>query len=514
MNRFPISSTVSYITLFILIAAGYIGFTLIFGTTLTNGIQTINPFLLISSLVTLFGLFVAVRRSFREKWTIRISWLLFAVAYFFDTFANILKVLYSQTDPRDPVFFMIMVSYTFISLGIVLLPSAHKPGNVQSRNSVDMLILTPVILISTWIFLGIPFFFYQVPLFDQLFASLTFVMIFTVFDLLLRRNNYKDQNISLLLCLSITATVIGEILIAIQRSNSSLWIDIVMNLCWIVSYAAIGTAGLTVKLDGHPEIIKDSFPASKPFTKDFGFIMPPIWAGLSFCLMVWSHYHPEILPFSVIAAGTGSLIIILFIRLAEAVKENARLIKDAHKEIDTRKLMQEKFWHDSLHDALTSLPNRSFLVDQLQAAIEMTREKNAISSTLLFLDLDRFKTINDKYGHSSGDKLLKAFSERLIFCVRPDDFVARLGGDEFAILLNNLQSSQTVYKVASRIMEKMKEPFEIEGDLIISGVSFGICFILPEFTSPEDILKEADKAMYRAKRKGRGRFETSRELEF
>ncbi len=513
-NRLRLSPLIAYISIFILITTGYVCFSILFGNTLTNGVPTINPFLLTSSLVTLTGLVIAVMRSAGEHWFIRVSWLLFAAAYFFDNLANILKVFLNQSEPRDPALFMIMVSYTLISLGIVLLPSVQKPVNFLSRKSVDMLVITPVLLVSIWVFLGIPFFFYAVPLFDQLFTALTFVMIITVFDLLLRRKNYADQKISLLLCLSITATIVGEILIAIQRSNSLLWFEVGMNLCWIISYAAIGTAGFTVKFTDQPEATVDPNPASQVLKRDYNLILPPIWAALSFSLLIWSHYHPEILPFSVIAAGTGSLIIILFLRLAEAVMENARLIRDAHQEIDSRKKMQEKFWHDSRHDALTSLPNRSFLIDQLQAVLEMTREEKTISSTLLFLDLDRFKAINDRFGHSVGDKLLKAFSERLIFCVRPDDFVARLAGDEFAILLNNLQSSQTVYKIASRIMDKMKEPFEIEGNLIISGVSFGICFILPEFTSPEDILKEADKAMYRAKRKGRSRFETSRMLEF
>lgn len=514
MTRIRFSPLPIFSFLFGLIAITYLLLSFLFGSFFPGGISVINPILLASSLLTLAGLLYAAIKSVKEKWFIHASWMLLVIAYIFDTGANVLKLFFNQSNERDPAYLLIMISYTFISLGIVMLPSSPRPTSFQSRKPLEMLAFTFVILATTWIFLVAPFYFLGSPLFDQSFTALTFVMMFVVFDLLLRRRNCSYQRTSILLCLSIAATVIGEILIAIQRTNSSPWVVVAMNTCWIISYAAIGIAGLSAEFLRQPSAISNPAQTSRTFERGIEYILPALWAGLAFSLMVWSHYHPDILPFEVITAGTGCLIIILVIRLFEAVKENALLIMDAHKEIDSRKVMQEKFWHDSRHDSLTSLPNRSFLVDQIQSAVEMAREKNTITSTLLFLDLDRFKAINDKYGHTVGDQMLKAFSERLIFCVRPDDFVARLAGDEFAILLNNLQSSQTVYKIASRIMDKMKEPFEIEGNMIISGVSFGICFVLPEFSSPEDILKEADKAMYRAKRKGRGRFETSRALEF
>jgi diguanylate cyclase (GGDEF)-like protein len=272
---------------------------------------------------------------------------------------------------------------------------------------------------------------------------------------------------------------------------------------------AMGVSGMSVEfLSQYQE------KARNKIIDQADFVLPAVWTGLIFILLIWSHFHSDILSFPVVAAGTGCFLIILLVRFNQVLKENARLITDAKHEIDSRKKMQDKFWHDSRHDVLTSLPNRSYIIDQLQSSIELSRDADKVNSAFIFLDLDRFKPINDKYGHDVGDHLLRAISERLIFCVRPGDFVGRLGGDEFAILLNDLHSSSTVTKIASRIMDKMKEPFEIQGNILVVGVSFGICYIQPDMKSPDDILKISDKAMYTAKRKGRGRFEAGNLVEF
>ena len=408
---------------------------------------------------------------------------------------------------------MILVSYTLIAIGIGFLPSSPRPISPRPRRYLDMIIFIGLSLVGAWVFLIIPLIFYKQPLYDQAFTVLTYIMIFAVFDLLLRRRRNSNHLLSTLLSISVGMTAIGEILIAVQRTSTPLWINVSMNLCWIISYACIGFAGISVEFLNEPQK-KEVFSVRNIQKNQGDFLLPALWAGFMYLLLIWSHYFPNIVSFPVVAIGTGSLLVILLIRFNEALKENARLISDAEKEIESRRKMQDKFWHDSRHDALTTLPNRSFLVDQLQIANDTANATGSINSALFFLDLDRFKAINDKFGHDIGDQFLKAVSERLIFCVRPDDLVARLGGDEFAIILNNLHSSKSVIKVASRIMEKMKEPFDIQGNALVSGISFGICYIEPGFMSPDDILKEADKAMYRAKRKGRGRFETSKEIEF
>jgi diguanylate cyclase (GGDEF)-like protein len=513
VKRFRNKTFIVYISLFILLIGAYLCLSLIYGYSFPNGVLVRDPFLFVCSILATVGILYSAIRSAGEKWYIHIPWLLFSFAYLIDNLSTTLQVLFKQSTLYNFPGFLILASYTLIAIGIAFLPSTPRPAGPRPKHFFDMVIVISLLLAGAWILLIIPLIFFKQPLYDQAFTAVTYIMIFAVFDLLLRRRKNSNHTVSTLMCISIGMTAIGEIVLAIQRSNALIWVNVIMNLCWFISYASIGFAGLSVEFSNNP-LQRDLSQVKNDREYRFDFLLPALWAGFMYVLLIWSHYSPDIIPFNVLSIGTGSLLIILLIRFNETLKENARLISEAKMEIDSRRKMQDKFWHDSRHDGLTTLPNRSFLVDQLQVAIETANETNKINSALFFLDLDRFKTINDSYGHTIGDQFLKAVSERLIFCMRPDDFVARLGGDEFAIILNNLQSSQAVYKVAARIMDKMKEPFDIQGNSIISGVSFGICYIHPGFDSPDEILKESDKAMYVAKRKGRGRFETSKMYEF
>ncbi len=495
--------------LFAAVIAGYSLLSLLYGTNFPNGFQVRDPFLITGSILASTGVIYSLLKSSGEKWFIRGSWIVFSTAYLLDNLSSILQVYYSMDAMGAFPALLIMISYSLIAIGIGLLPSSPRPVSRRPRRFMDISIIISISLLATWVFLVVPTFVLRAPLYDQSFTALTYVMIFAVFDLLIRRQQTSSRRISWLVAGSIIATVVGEILIAVQRTNPGPGMYYAMNLCWLISYSCMGIAGASVEFLSQPQ----EKPRAR-IIEQADFSLPAVWTCLIFLLLIWSHFNPDILSFPVIAAGAGCILIILLFRYNQVLKENARLISDAEREIASRKKMQEKFWHDSRHDVLTSLPNRSYIIDQLQTCIDLAKETRKVSSAFIFLDLDRFKPINDKLGHDMGDLLLKALSERLIFCVRPGDFVGRLGGDEFAIILNDLQSSNTVSKIAARIMDKMKEPFEIQGNILVVGVSFGICYIQPELTSPDDILKISDRAMYTAKRKGRGRFEAGNPVEF
>jgi diguanylate cyclase (GGDEF)-like protein len=498
-----------YSSIFASVIAGYIILSILYGVRFPDGSQIRDPFLITGSLLASIGVVYPMLRSSGENWYIRGSWVVFSVAYLLDNLSSILQVYYGMDIMGFFPALLIMISYSLITIGIGLLPSSPRSLTERSPWFLDMSIIIAISLLATWVFLIIPTFVLHAPFYDQSFTALTYVMIFAVFDLLIRRQQTSSQRLSWLVAGSIIATVIGEILIAVQRTNAVDWFFTAMNLCWMISYACMGIAGMSVEFLSQPHE-----ESRNKVLDNADFVLPAVWTVLIFLLLVWSHFHSDILSFPVIAAGTGCILTILLVRFNRVLKENARLIADAEHEIASRKKMQEKFFHDSRHDLLTSLPNRSYIIDQLESSIDLAKENKRVNSAFIFLDIDRFKPINDKYGHDMGDLLLRAISERLIFCVRPGDFVGRLGGDEFAILLNDLQSSSTVTKIAARIMDKMKEPFEIQGNILVIGVSFGICYIKPEFNSPDDILKIADRAMYTAKRKGRGRFEAGNLIEF
>ena len=172
-------------------------------------------------------------------------------------------------------------------------------------------------------------------------------------------------------------------------------------------------------------------------------------------------------------------------------------------DITERKRIEEQMAHDAFHDALTGLANRKLFMEHLRLAL--ARDKRGINSmsAVLFLDFDRFKLVNDSLGHAEGDNLLKAIAGRLQLILRPRDLVARLGGDEFTILLNEIDSGADALNIAERIHEEMDVPFDLGGSEIVTSASIGIAFSNKDYIEAEEILRDADIAMYRAKARGK-----------
>lgn len=199
------------------------------------------------------------------------------------------------------------------------------------------------------------------------------------------------------------------------------------------------------------------------------------------------------------------------------VRDSARAVRDdqhrvlyyegALEDITERKLAEEQLIYDALHDALTELPNRVLFMDRLERAIERGRRHEDDGLAVLFLDLDRFKNINDSLGHIAGDQLLVEVSRRLQRCLRSSDTVARLGGDEFAILLEDITDAGEAVRVAERLQAELQMPLALEGQEIFTSASIGIALSVGCAQRPEDLLRDADTAMYRAKALGRGRHE-------
>ena len=244
------------------------------------------------------------------------------------------------------------------------------------------------------------------------------------------------------------------------------------------------------------------------------------------------------------------------------VSENGRAVRDADgsllyyegtvEDITLRKIAEEKLVHDALHDTLTGLPNRALFMDRLGHAIELSKRRPEVWFAVLFIDLDRFKVVNDSLGHLVGDRLLIAIAQRLEVCLRAGDTVARLGGDEFAILLENIKNTEDATHIAERVQAELAEPFYLNEYQVFTSASIGIvCSGLPQpptesselslakpsqriarnlenadretalssespvpnvpfrtlYDRPEELLRDADAAMYHAKGLGKARHE-------
>jgi diguanylate cyclase (GGDEF)-like protein/PAS domain S-box-containing protein len=173
------------------------------------------------------------------------------------------------------------------------------------------------------------------------------------------------------------------------------------------------------------------------------------------------------------------------------------------RDITDRKQAEEKLLHDALHDELTGLPNRALFMDRLRQSMERSRREPERMTVVLFLDLDRFKLVNDSLGHLVGDELLIQIADSLAAVLRPADTIARVGGDEFAILLEGSRDVNDAVRVADRIHERLAEPINLGGHEVFITASIGIAVHTPEYERPEDLLRDADTAMYRAKASGR-----------
>ena len=172
------------------------------------------------------------------------------------------------------------------------------------------------------------------------------------------------------------------------------------------------------------------------------------------------------------------------------------------EEIELRKRLEEKLAHEALHDPLTDLPNRRLFLSRLDHAYEMNKRNFDYHCAVLYLDVDKFKTINDDMGHEAGDQILKQVAARLKSCVRESDTVARMGGDEFAVLIESLSPQEDYLTIVERLRRDLALPYELKGVAIESGVSVGVATNIAAYEHVEEILRDADTAMYRAKANG------------
>jgi diguanylate cyclase (GGDEF)-like protein len=197
-------------------------------------------------------------------------------------------------------------------------------------------------------------------------------------------------------------------------------------------------------------------------------------------------------------------------RLAKEVQEQTEELNSTNlflqKQIEERIQAQQQLEHDAQHDSLTGLANRVLFNSRLELALASKKRYVASNFAVIFIDLDRFKQINDTLGHMAGDSFLKEVAVRISSCIRGHDLLARLGGDEFVVLFDNFDTPSDIEEIAARIISSIASPFSIENKDMYSGASIGITYIESGYQSADEVLRDADAAMYQAKTLGRGRY--------
>jgi diguanylate cyclase (GGDEF)-like protein/PAS domain S-box-containing protein len=175
-------------------------------------------------------------------------------------------------------------------------------------------------------------------------------------------------------------------------------------------------------------------------------------------------------------------------------------------DITELKKAERQIYHQAFHDTLTGLPNRALFMEILNMAIKRSKRRGDYYFAVLYLDIDRFKLVNDSLGHNVGDKLLVAFANRIKDSLREIDSLARLGGDEFVILLEDIESGRFASDVAERLQQELKRPFMVSGKEVFAPASFGLVSNTKDYDNAENIIRDADSAMYHAKEKGKAQF--------
>ena len=202
-------------------------------------------------------------------------------------------------------------------------------------------------------------------------------------------------------------------------------------------------------------------------------------------------------------AVTGSQSLRMITDITERKLAEAELTENEQR----FRVLAEERRHAAYHDALTGLPNRALFLERLGQTLLRSQRRHGQTGAVLFIDLDRFKIVNDSLGHVAGDRLLAAFAERLTSCLRPRDTVARLGGDEFTVLLEDVASARDASLAAERILRAVERPFCVAGRDVSMTASIGIALVEPGFEDAAAMLRDADTALYRAKELGRARYE-------
>ena len=492
------------------------------------------------SLLAAACLYFAGKVTRKDAPQVALPWIILALALLFNTLGDVTWAILQDFLGQEPfpsladVFYL--GYYPLFLIAILHLPVLQASRRESLLTFQDMCIVMLASILGFWNFILGPA--VQAGMQDPIgiqILSLAYpvcdlVLLWAIFMLIYRKPVGVTQSPLIVLAVAATLFFLTDCLYCylsvLGAYASGGWVDI----GWIGAYLLFSLAGLmqavTVMDQGGSTLLAGA-DAPRQIPNGLRSYLPYIWLVAAFLLLVASHYWPMAMDFRWMALGFGAIILIVLMRQLMTLEENSRLLLqlrgaldqlqqqasilsktnlELQSEISERQHAEKQLAFSAQHDALTGLPNRAFLVERLQDILVLTRRRN-YCCTLLYLDLDQFKVINDSLGHNAGDEILIGVASRLQSCVRAHDVVARFGGDEFVILLEDSRQMSDAILCANRILDKLKTPFEIQDRQLFLSTSIGILPSLKGYTDTEDVIRDADIAMYRAKSHGKARFE-------
>lgn len=498
----------------------------------------------INALTTLI-LFRAARDSARLSRRTAKAWYYFAFAQLAFTLGDIcwavLELGLKQNPYPSIADFGYLAFYPLFIIGTCL--ATHRTHSVLdwAKRFLDLGIILLASLLGYWNFLigpllssigREPFYFQALTI---AYPILDLVLLVALFWLI--SSDYKSYTRLpiVLLVISLTLTIVADTLFGYQTLSISYAPGELADLGWLIESILTGLAGYfqihSIQVNSEPqnqEIRQNSgeFVGHKYFT-----YLPYLWLIFAFSLLnpafsasihinkMWIFIGVTVIGMMVVSRQIITLEENRWLNkrletILGHVQKQASILEETNKELQTeivaRQKIEEQLSYDALHDSLTNLPNRTLFIDRLEKAIERSKADPSLQYSVLFLDIDQFKGINDSLGHAVGDELLAVIAQRLKDCLRSSDTAARLGGDEFVILLENKSTSskeETISFIVNRVQDQIQQQVDLEGRSVFFTTSIGIVLAISQYTSPTEILRDADIAMYRAKALGKDRYE-------
>lgn len=528
MKKLVLDKSSKYFLLGFLAAMIFLGFSLTVILLLKDAQSKVNFMDAISPVVDFAAailLFAAAKKSATRSKRLALAWGIIATALLSyslgDAIWAMLEVgLKAQPFPSIADAFYLAYYPLFLAGVFLMQEKTITPGTwINKTLEFGILILSSILVY--WNFLLGPIIKSNIglPRLDQiiLFAYPVgdLVLLIALIIIIYNYSKDMDRHSAIFLGASILAMIITDSIYSFQSLLGTYNSGGILDLGWIASALMAGLSGLSVMVVFQSAGGSSTFSPFKiikhtlqPITQ----ILPYVWLMVAFGLLVVGGITPLPMSFMALSMSVGGIIILVLIRQINVLNENRILNTHLHNanqelqdEIIERKKIEEQLSYDNLHDALTGLANRILFLDRLGQAIEYSKRSTEHQYAVLFLDLDQFKVVNDSLGHLLGDQLLMMVAQRLKESLRSSDTIARFGGDEFEILVKISPSKESSEKVSRKIHQLLQSPFMVEGNELFVSASMGIVLNLCEYNHAEDLLQDADIAMYRAKALGGGR---------